>query len=174
MIDKLNASLEYFYRGSETVIIDTNLLLVLLIGSKDKRHIHKFTHTKDFTERDYDTLLNILGEFKKFVVTPHILTEISNLTGKNKFYKKNIFNKCIEVMSSNKFKEEFIESQQMFSDDFYYYFCKLGITDAAIMKHAQNEHYVVITADEDLHDYLKQLGVVSFNFYPIMEKNLYK
>lgn len=171
MIHDINVSLEYFYSGSKTVIIDTNLLLLLLIGSEDKKHISKFKRTQDFNERDYNALLNILGNFKKFVVTPHILTEISNLAGKNKFYKKNIFKKCIEVMSSNEFEEEFIESQQMFSDDVCYCFYKLGITDAAIIKHAKNKDYKVITIDKDLHSELKKLGIISFNFYPLIEKN---
>lgn len=66
-------------RGS--LFIDTNLLLVLLIGALDLGHVERFKRTKPYTRNDDELLLAFIGEFERLITTPNILTEVSNLAG---------------------------------------------------------------------------------------------
>ncbi|GGA20556.1 hypothetical protein [Okeania sp. KiyG1] len=67
---------KYKNRG---VIVDTNILLLLFVGSVNKDRISKFKRTEQFLPKDYDLLVEILSFFSKIVVTPNILTEVNSL-----------------------------------------------------------------------------------------------
>jgi hypothetical protein len=62
------------------ILVDTNLLLVLLIGTIDKRLIGG-KRTKQYTEDHYRILVDFLKHFRQLITTPHILAEVSNLGG---------------------------------------------------------------------------------------------
>ncbi|MYB77522.1 MAG: hypothetical protein F4X83_10610 [Chloroflexi bacterium] len=66
------------------VFIDTNLLLLLVVGSTDKAIIPKHKRLKGYTAEDYDTLLDLLDLFPQVLVTPHTLAETSNLLAQHK------------------------------------------------------------------------------------------
>lgn len=61
------------------VLVDTNLMVLLLVGRAHKRRIREHKRTSDYTVRDYDLLEQLIAEFQRIVTTPHVLTEISNL-----------------------------------------------------------------------------------------------
>lgn len=63
------------------VLLDTNLLLLLLVGAVDRRLVPKFKRTSQFVERDFDLLVRFVAAFERRSVTAHILTETSNLGG---------------------------------------------------------------------------------------------
>lgn len=76
------------------IMVDTNILLLFFIGAFDQNLIPRFKRTRQFTVEDYATLIDILGPFDKIVATPHILTEVSNLSGqlrepaRSEYFKK--------------------------------------------------------------------------------------
>lgn len=62
------------------VVIDANLLLLLVIGQWDVRHIETFRRTRNhFLAADFTRLGELLAPLEYLVTTPHILTEVSNL-----------------------------------------------------------------------------------------------
>ncbi len=69
---------KYYSKG---ILIDTNLLLIFIIGMCDKNYIATFKRTKTFSSEDYDILFHILQPFCKIITTPNILTEVSNHLG---------------------------------------------------------------------------------------------
>ena len=73
---------EFFlrFRGHQ-VLLDTNLLLLFLVDSYERKRIRNFKRTSTFSEEDFDLLAAFLQAFKKILTTPHILTEVSNLAG---------------------------------------------------------------------------------------------
>lgn len=77
MTDALTALLLRF-RG-RAVLIDTNILLMYVVGTLDPRLIPTLKRTKIFTVEDYTTLSQFLEHFRTIVTTPNILTEVSNL-----------------------------------------------------------------------------------------------
>ena len=69
---------------SGTLLLDTNLLLLLFIGGKDISLIKKAKTPSAYTEEDYELLQEFASRnrFANLLTTPHIITEVSNLLGK--------------------------------------------------------------------------------------------
>lgn len=161
-------NLDYFYqKAGKTIVIDTNLLLLILVGSIDEECIGKIKGTKMFSKGDFRTLIEVLDPFKRYIITPNVLTEISNLVGKEKdYYKRQIFSKLIEMMSLNSFEEKVIESKNVIMENS---FCYLGLTDVGIIKLAERDSYGVITKDYKLCEELDKNGIPVLNFTKLME-----
>lgn len=76
---------EYFdelvkkYR-TKGIFVDTNLMLLLLVGLYNPARIATFKRTQQFTVNDYALLLGILGLFDRKVTTPNVITEVDNLS----------------------------------------------------------------------------------------------
>src|SRR5438445_13474765 len=62
------------------ILVDTNILLLLLIGNYDRSLITTFRRTDKFTESDYVLLVDFLSRFATIYTTTHVLTEVSNLS----------------------------------------------------------------------------------------------
>ncbi len=62
------------------VVVDANLLLLLILGSYDRRQISTNKRLLKFSQEDFDLLVRVLKRFAKVVTTPNILTEVSNLS----------------------------------------------------------------------------------------------
>jgi hypothetical protein len=62
------------------ILVDTNLLLLLMIGAVDDKLIGG-KRTERYTVEHYRALTNLLKNFQHLITTPHILTEVSNLGG---------------------------------------------------------------------------------------------
>ena len=63
-----------FFKFKE-VIIDTNVLLLLLMGLYNKKELVKL----NYKEEELALLVEFLRNFDRKVVTPQVLAEISNL-----------------------------------------------------------------------------------------------
>jgi len=61
------------------VFLDTNLLVLLVVGSVDRGQVERHRRTKRFTVEDYDRLVRLLEGLEQVFVTPNTLTEASNL-----------------------------------------------------------------------------------------------
>jgi hypothetical protein len=62
------------------VLVDTNLLVLLLVGLVNKRRILDFKRTQNFTIEDFDLLSRLISWFGKLFTTPHVLSQVSDLT----------------------------------------------------------------------------------------------
>ncbi len=62
------------------VVVDTNLLVLLVVGSASRSYISKHKRLKgDYTAGDFDLLVLLISEFSDLVLMPHVLTEVSNI-----------------------------------------------------------------------------------------------
>jgi hypothetical protein len=125
------------------VILDTNILLVYLVGCVDPKLIESFKKTNSrYCSDDFQILDNLLGKLSKFSTTPNILTEVSNLGGqlsgssKERFFE--LLAQFIQITA-----EEYVPSSTISQDTF---FIKFGITDRGIFELAK-ANYLVITDD---------------------------
>jgi hypothetical protein len=159
-------SLEFFetllrrYRG-KGLLVDTNVLLLLLVGSIDPKIIgdFKITANQGFTETDYETLQNLIKNFQKVVTTPHILAEVSNHADKFKSEShQRIFSKFISLIDL--LEEHFESAKALARSDA---FVRFGLTDTAISMLAAKK-FLVLTVDLSLAGYLKKKGVDAINF----------
>lgn len=141
------------------VLIDTNILLLFLIGSYDKNLIERFKRTQIFAPEDYDTLVKFIGSFNTIVTTPNIITEVSNLLGQlPENIKATVFRKFIHLISV--LSEQYISSRDVSALP---EFIRFGVTDMSITTLSQVPH-LVLTDDFRLSQYLQSKGADVINF----------
>ena len=142
------------------LIIDTNLMILYLVGKYNPDQIKSFKRTQKYTLDDFKLLKQLIKFFKTLLTTPNILTEVSNLTSSLNEQTKGKFFISFKTLIGS-LKEEYINSiiaseGKIFSD--------FGLSDAAIYELA-NENYLVLTDDLPLYHLLSGIGVsvISFN-----------
>jgi hypothetical protein len=145
------------FRGRE-VLLDTNLLLLLLIGSYERKRIRTFKRTAMFSELDFDLLAVFLQAFTKILTTPHILTEVSNLTGSLPGHLLNTWNVHFS-RNINGLVEVFEESRSLVSGGV---FARFGLTDAAIS--SLSSRALTLTEDFRLSGFLRARNMPVLNF----------
>lgn len=62
------------------LLVDTNLLVLLAVGTVNRRRIEVFKRTRQYTIRDFDPLLRVLGNWNSLYTVPQVMAEVSNLT----------------------------------------------------------------------------------------------
>jgi hypothetical protein len=80
------------------VLVDTNLLVLFLVGTVNRQRIANFKRTGDFTIEDYELLARLIGWFGKLIATPHVLSQVSDLTdltGKELVASRALFKKLV-------------------------------------------------------------------------------
>lgn len=136
------------------ILIDTNALVVLLIGLMDSRLISSHKRTSIYEEQDFHDLLSIIGEFNKLVVLPNVWTEVDNLL--NNFGGNNKYSYILRLIETMKTAtEEFIDSIEGAESESFF---DLGLTDSLLLKHAKKCE-LLITSDSRLSDYAVANGV---------------
>lgn len=157
---------DFFKQTGKEVIIDTNVLILYLVGSTNQEYIKKVKATKNiFNKNDYETIKNIILYYDKVITTPNILTELSLFAGQKKHLKKELFNQFNVMVCSSNFEEKFVKSPEISNDSS---FNRLGLTDIAIAKLSE-EKVGVITKDLDLCLELQSRGLQVLNFNYIMD-----
>jgi hypothetical protein len=148
---------------SKGVLVDTNLLVLLLIGSVDKRRILASKRTQSFTIEDFDLLSGLIDWFGKVVTTPHVLSQVSDLTdlpGKDLQTIRNLFNSLLDHM-----EESYDASSILVTHDF---FSRFGLADSAIAT-VCTRGILVLTTDLKLQLALQQVGADALNFNHVRE-----
>ena len=158
----MNESLEdliakYRNRG---VLIDSNLLMLYLVGEFDPQQISRLRRTKSFVVRDYLVIKGFFNAFSIKITTPNILTEISNLSGDIPAGLRDRFFKLLHV-HFERLGEEYLPSKIGAASPM---FARFGLTDSVIAEIAKQQ-YLVITADFPLANYLASIkaDVINFN-----------
>ena len=141
------------------VAIDTQLLLLLWIGSFDRSRIGCFKRTRQYVDSDYDLLLNIVERCPRLVTTPNVLTEVSNLAGQLPEDIANEFRGEFRL-AVKKLDERLIKSGDVVEDEA---FLRLGLTDGAII-HLARQKILVLTDDFPLYAQLIKENLPAINF----------
>lgn len=148
-------------RSKEGLLLDTNLLLLYVVGSYEPRQIQRFKRTQTFSEEDFLLLLTFGSHFKSFVTTPHILTEVTDLLESfNRAHHNRIFpllRRFIAQVSEKYQSSEAIVREQPSRFD------KFGLADAMTVDVA-SQNYLVLTDDLDLYGYLQNQNLPAYNF----------
>jgi rRNA-processing protein FCF1 len=152
---------------SRGILVDTNLLLLLVIGSCDRAQIGRFKRTSSlFTDADYDLLLAGIQGFKAIITTPHILTEVSNMMGQLEGkLKQQFFRRFALQILTGPVTEIHVSCKDIVQNQA---FLKFGLTDIGI-EHVAREHYLVLTMDFPLANYLATRGIQVVNFNHIRQ-----
>ena len=137
--------------------IDANLLVLLIVGSVDRRQVGKHRRARHFTLEDYDLLSRTIGVLKRVLVTPNTLTEASNLL-ESRGDRRFLDMLRIVVEGSDEVVVASIEAARNCA------FPRLGLTDAVLLE-AVSEERPLLTADLDLYVAASSKGgEAAFNF----------
>lgn len=142
------------------VLLDTNLLLLYVVGAHDRDLIARFKRTAAFTSEDFQILTDTLDSFAHILTTPHILTEVSNLTGQfAEPLKQAVFRTFAAAIGM---LTEFQTPARQISA--HPAFPRFGVTDIAIL-HSSRGECLVLTDDFRLSQYLahERIDVLNFN-----------
>lgn len=142
------------------ILIDTNILLLLFVGTVNRSRISQFNRTEKFTPEDYDLLVRILLFFQRIVTTPNILTEVNSLINGIGEPERS---RCLEIFANivnKKLSEFYIESTSAVKLE---NFTKFGLTDCGIISIARDK-YLVLTDDFKLANYLQTIKIDVINF----------
>lgn len=144
------------------LLIDANLLLVLVVGTVDREEVARFKRTRAYSAEDFDRLLAVAARYSQVVVTPHVLTEVSNLAGQlQEHLRVRAFSTLAQLVPT--FDEQFSASSALVRERL---FGRLGLTDAAVAAVARDYRagLTVLTADLDLYLALSAGGATAINF----------
>jgi UDP-2,3-diacylglucosamine pyrophosphatase LpxH len=142
------------------VLLDTNLLLLYVVGAHDRGLIPRFKRTAAFTAEDFRILTNALDSFAHILTTPHILTEVSNLAGQLADpLKQAVFRTLAAAIGM--LTELQAPARELCGDSA---FPRFGLTDVAILRNGRDK-FLVLTDDFRLSQYLAhdKVAVVNFN-----------
>lgn len=146
-------------RNKEKVLVDTNCLIIYVLGIINPILINTNKNTSIYDESDFYLLLELIKSPDNLLILPNIWTEVDNLlnrnlTGNNKYL---YFERIKSVMQEN--VEKYIESIEATNDANFY---QLGITDTLILKEAKNCE-LLITSDGDLSHRASAQGIKVFD-----------
>lgn len=138
------------------VLIDTNLLLRYIVGTLNIELIRDFKRTAHYTTDDFDLVSDFLKLFNKKIVTPHILTEVSDFIN-NRQRLQALLKIFIEKDSEEIFKESKLTVQRK-------EFIRFGLADTATIETGR-ENYLIFTDDNPLYGFLisSNIDAVSLN-----------
>jgi len=154
----LDASALIEKHRSKGVLVDSNLLVLLLVGLVNKRRIGDFKRTQNFTIKDFELLSRLINWFGRLVTTPHVLTQVSDLTdlhGNDLWTVRGRFASLVELMDESYDESKTLVSHPLFS--------RLGLSDAAIATVCARG-ILVLTSDVSLQLALQHQGADALNF----------
>jgi predicted nucleic acid-binding protein len=128
------------------LLVDTNLLVLFVVGAVNPDRISTFKRTSRYTTADHELLLRVLAEFKAWYMVPHVLAEVSNLIdlrGDERQQALGFLKGTISLLT-----EAEMPSARAAEDVLY---LELGLVDAAIGAVARAHDCTVLTDDLDLY-----------------------
>ena len=141
------------------VLVDSNLLVLWVVGSVNPERIGTFKRTSNYLKSDFSLLKRVLANYQDLYTVPHILAEVSNLTDLKDSERLRARQWLLSMISV--LAEVPVTSRQGAGDAVY---LKLGLTDAVIKTAALKQGCAVLTDDHDLYHVLNHSGVESYNF----------
>uniref|UniRef100_UPI0040571396 PIN domain-containing protein n=1 Tax=Candidatus Electronema sp. TaxID=2698783 RepID=UPI0040571396 len=142
------------------LLIDTNLLVLFVVGTAAKEYIAKHKKLTEFTVEDYDLLVKLIARASEVLVTPNTLTETSNLAA---YIGEPARSKVMDVLRrvSTGSQERYVPSSAAARRS---EFIRLGLADAALLEATAAEKATLLTADFNLYHAALAKGSQALNF----------
>lgn len=128
----------------QSLVMDTNLLLLLIIGHIDEgRHLHKSKRLSAYDRKDLEKLHRVMAEFENIIISPYLAAEVSNLIDLTDTLRQRAFE--VARIFFSRFEQVSVSVCQ---DAQHSAFIRYGITDASLAVLAKD--YMIITNDNRL------------------------
>ena len=145
-----------------SVLIDTNLLVLLVVGYTDRELISLHKRTNEFLTRDYDELTSLLSGSREIWVTSHCLAETSNLLKQTDKEKARVLLHNLSDYCNNAY-ESHVSKETIFGCKNY---VRFGVADTGFIESSLKVSKS-ITVDFRLYIELSNLGREVINFHHI-------
>ncbi|WP_432340126.1 hypothetical protein [Yersinia enterocolitica] len=131
---------------AKSVLLDTNLLVVLVVGLLDPSIIGTHKRTKNYTPEDFLSLQSALDNYQELWITSQSVAEASNLL---RYTNADQAEKLLTILSKlvSSHRESNMSSRGIFETACV---LKLGVTDAGLAKKSKRVTNL-LTADLDLY-----------------------
>lgn len=140
------------------VIFDTNVLLVFLIGLWNPVEISKYKRTASYTEKDFMFLASVLEHVGRLVTTPHILTEVCNLSDTlNRQHGYALYQLLADLQKRAGERRQ--EAVRLMANPLYLHF---GLADTSLID-ASRKHHLVITDEAACYAAIANSGGLVLN-----------
>lgn len=167
---KKNIIEDYLPCRINKIIIDTNILLMYLIGINNKENIHNHPRSSKYSKIDFMFINDIVLKYNPIITTPHILAEISNLNrnknNKEDNIRKKIFKILFRLIKGDMIEEQFISIENILNDQRIF---ALGIADVGIKILAKKSNFAVITSDKKHYNYLNEKKIPCVNYNHVLQ-----
>lgn len=159
-------------RGKKKLVLDTNLLLLLLIGSCDKNLLSRSACTQKYTSSDYDLLVTTLRFFNaEIVITPHILAEFSDFSRRDIKEPKIHYYLMTVVDRLKAYQEEHVPLERLLGVEIKI-LAMLGFPDMSIIEAAKKIDGVILTDDIGLSIYADSSRIANIRFSAMIADQL--
>ncbi|WP_257288527.1 hypothetical protein [Endozoicomonas sp. SESOKO2] len=139
--------------------LDTNLLVLYLVGKYEPEFVPKFKRTAMYTEQDFHWLNEYVSQFSRIVVTPQVLAETWNFLEKINEIKFKEF--IVSILPTlYEVNELYIEKDEVISAEGFSY---MGITDISVILAAKSLDCLVLTDDLRAYSYFASHEVMAIN-----------
>ena len=125
--------------------IDSNLLLLYVVGSEDRDLIARHRRLEDYSAADYELSIDFLAPVSRVLVTPNALTETSNLIRQHRDPQRSQLMRRLRAIIQD--SQEVVVASAKASDNPV--FEGLGLTDAVLLEVATAET-PLLTVDSGL------------------------
>lgn len=136
-----------------SVLLDTNVLLLFLVGRVDPNTLGT-KRLKAFDQVDLENLNGLVGHDLRHVSTPNILTEVSNFIGSGK--------QVISPRAQASLMKYVTDLHEIFTPAIDLQktgaFVKFGLSDASVVEIVFQTKASVITVDSELFGFLANSG----------------
>ncbi|SJM90153.1 conserved hypothetical protein [Crenothrix polyspora] len=149
------------------ILLDTNLLILFVVGTASRQYIGKHKKLTAFTVEDYGELVRIIATATEVLVTPNTLTETSNLAAYiGEPARSEVFHVLRTIINNT--QETHLPSRVAANRK---EFIRLGLTDAVLIE-AGTQDTIVLTTDLDLYLAVMAKGAQAINFNHLRNRYL--
>ncbi|HDS1724727.1 MULTISPECIES: hypothetical protein [Pseudomonas] len=128
--------------GKKRLIIDTNLFLLLVIGSVDEgRYIKSSKRLGAYTEKDFQLVLEVMRAHSEVCLTSYIAAEVSNLIDLSDYARERAFEFAGYYFSTFTQVDTVLKVDCLHRD-----FKGYGITDCSLVSLASD--FMILTNDQ--------------------------
>jgi len=143
-----------------TVLVDTNLLLLLIVGTVAPDRIGSVSRTEEFDQSDFEVLTELLRPYRFTVTTPHVLSQTSDLLGQGVTGELEDALRLQLHQISVITHERFVTARKLCNDTLARPY---GLADAGVIEAARHG-CTVLSTDARLCNELKRRGLEAKNF----------
>jgi hypothetical protein len=149
------------------IALDTNLLLLFIVGSVRPDFIPKHRRLGAYGRADFELLLEVVSKADTLCTTPNTLTETSNLLGYGVTnpLRAELMTFFAQVIGNA--AETYVKSARVAANPRFF---MLGLSDATWIEALDGKAAILLTADLGLYLAASHQGLSAINFTHLREQ----